>query len=85
MADKPKKLSSLTNLQDLERLRQYLKDLDKDIQNIITYLDRFPRAFEQSAQPTIQRNTHAFWRDTDDGKFYLLKNFGGTTKKVELT
>ncbi len=85
MSNKPKKRVVLGRLDSLEKVIEYLSDLDNDVFNITTYLDTFPRSFEQSAQPTIQRNTFAFWRDLDDEKFYLLKDFRGTTKKVELT
>lgn len=84
MADRPKKQSNITRLDKPEVLKNYIRSVDRDIFNLFTYLDRFPRRFEQSAEPTIQRNTHAFWRDTDNEKFYLLLDFNGTTKKVEL-
>ena len=85
MSNKPAKRSNFTREESISRVLDYLKTIDDDILEIITYLDRFPRQFEQSAEPSIQRNTHAFWRDLDDEKFYLLKDFGGVTKKVELT
>ena len=85
MSDKPKKLSNFTGLDDAKRLRQYINNLDRDVFNITQYLDRSPRLFEQSAEPTIQRNTAAYWRDTDDGKIYNIVNISGNQKKVELT
>ncbi len=86
MADKPKKLSNF-NLQSLDnsrKVKQYITALDNDVFNIVQYLDRFPRMFTQSAEPTLQRNTFGFWKDSDDSKFYLLLNIAGTQKKVEL-
>lgn len=85
MSDKPKKYSNLIDTEDIEKLKEYLKALDKDVANIVNYLDRFPRLFEQSTEPTIQRNTQAVWRDSDDGKIYFLANISGNQKKVELT
>ena len=85
MSDKPKKLSNLLDMSEENKVKQYVNALDNDVFNITQYLDRFPRMFTQSAQPTIQRNTFAFWHDTDDNKMYLLWNWIGTTKKVELT
>jgi len=39
----------------------------------------------QNAEPTIPVNTMALWVDADGGpKYYILGNFGGTLKKVEL-
>ena len=83
MSDKPKKLSNLTGF-DKEKIKGYITNLDRDVFNIIQYLDRFPRIFEQSAEPTIQRNTQAVWRDTDNGKIYWIVNVSGNQKKVEL-
>ena len=85
MSDKPKKLSNFTGLDDANKLSQYISNLDNDVSNIVQYLDRLPRMFNQSAQPTIQNDTFAFWEDSDDNKFYLLWNRNGTTKTVELT
>ena len=85
MSDKPKKQSSYTGVKDLGQMVNYIKTVDKDLQNLFTYLDRFPRFFTQSAQPTLQRNTFGFWKDQDDSKFYLIANIAGTAKKVELT
>jgi len=87
MADKPKKLSNFTKLEgkDIKEIETYLVALDKDIFNIVQYLDRFPRLFEQAAEPTIQRNTQAIWRDTDNGKIYWIADVSGNAKKVELT
>jgi len=84
MADKPKKLSNLT-IGDLDKITAYLVNLDRDVSNIVQYLDQFPRMFTQATQPTLQRNTFAFWKDSGTGKFYALLDVAGTTKKVELT
>ena len=83
--DKPKKISNLTNIDDAKKLQSYITNLDSDVFKIVQYLDRLPRMFNQSAQPTIQDDTFAFWEDSDDNKFYLLWNRAGTTKTVELT
>lgn len=44
-----------------------------------------PKIYSQSAEPNIPNDTCAFWKDTDDGKYYLILDIGGTQKKVELT
>jgi len=46
-----------------------------------------PRKVFQSAQPSPGINELMLWRDTDDGKLYLMYNdYGGAgVKKVELT
>ena len=87
MSEKPKKYSNygIVDFKNGEKIKHYINSLDKDVFSIVSYLDIFPRMFSQSAQPTIQRNTFALWHDTDDNKMYLLWNWAGTTKKVELT
>jgi len=85
MADKPKKLSNFIGFEDIEKLKDYINTLDRDVFNIVQYLDKFPRIFEQATEPTIQRNTFAYWRDTDDGKIYNIINISGNQKVVELT
>ena len=85
MSDKPKKLSNFQGFENLKDAEYYANAVESDLDRLFTYLDRFPRFFEQSAQPTIQRNTFAFWRDTDDGKMYLIADISGNAKKVELT
>ena len=84
MSDKPKKLSNFIGVDDAKQLKQYINNLDRDVFNIVQYLDKFPRFFEQSAEPTLQRNTFGYWRDTDDGKIYNIANISGNQKKVEL-
>lgn len=42
--------------------------------------------YAQDAEPVIALNTMALWKDTDGSpNYYLLANFDGTQKKVELT
>jgi hypothetical protein len=43
-----------------------------------------PKIYSQADEPDIGNNTTAFWTDTDDGKYYLILDIGGTQKKVEL-
>ena len=85
MADKIKKQSNFISIEDQKDLESYIRTVDRDLFNLFSYLDRFPRMFEQSSEPTIQRNTFAFWRDTDDGKIYLITNISANQKKIELT
>lgn len=44
-----------------------------------------PRIYSQAAEPDIGANSMAFWKDTDDSKYYLILDIAGTQKKVELT
>jgi len=44
-----------------------------------------PKIYSQATEPAIGNDTCAFWIDTDDGKYYLVLDIGGTQKKVELT
>ena len=85
MAEKPKKQSNYSQATDEDKLKNYLTLVDRDLTNLFTYLDRFPRMFEQSAEPTLQRNTFGFWRDTDDGKIYLMIDISANTNKIEIT
>ena len=81
---KPFKMSNYVSF-NRQRPENYVRDLDRDIQKIVTYLNTFPPVYTQSAQPTITTDSVAFWKDSDDDKFYLLLDVAGTTKKVELT
>jgi hypothetical protein len=44
-----------------------------------------PKIYSQATEPNIPNDTMAFWKDTDDSKYYLILDIGGTQKKVELT
>jgi hypothetical protein len=44
-----------------------------------------PKVYTQSAEPDIPSDTFAFWKDSDDSKYYLILDIGGTQKKIELT
>ena len=81
---KPKKRSNYVSFK-YQKAENYLLDLDRDIQSIVTYLDTFPRLYVQADEPTIGTDNVAFWKDTDDSKYYLIKDIAGTQKKVELT
>ena len=83
-AIKPFKMSHFISM-DEQQIDLYLRTLDKDLQRIVQYLNIFPRVYTQSAQPTIATDSMAFWKDSDDNKFYLLKDIAGVTKKIELT
>lgn len=78
------KLSNLTGNQ-IQKLNDFVILLDRDVANIIDYIGRTPKTYIQADEPTIESDSFAFWKDTDDSKFYLLKNIGGDQKKVELT
>jgi hypothetical protein len=42
--------------------------------------------YYQDEMPTIPTNTSSLWVDTDGSpNYYIIANFGGTMKKVELT
>jgi len=86
MSDKPKKLSNVGRLDftDETKVRQYIASLDQDIFNIVQYLDRFPRFFEQATEPTIQRNTFAFWSSSGASNIFLIANISGGQKRVQL-
>lgn len=66
-------------------LKDYATAVDRDIKNIIDYVNRIPKTYIQATEPTIPSDTFSFWKDTDDSKFYLLVNIDGTQKKVEMT
>jgi hypothetical protein len=44
-----------------------------------------PKIYTQATEPDIPNDTMAFWKDSDDSKYYLILDIGGTQKKVELT
>jgi hypothetical protein len=82
------KTSNFTGFKSFDiqkELQTYLTNIDRDLRNIIDYVNRIPKTYIQSAEPTIPSDTFSFWKDTDDSKFYLLVNIDGAQKKVELT
>lgn len=80
---KPGKKSKFSG--ETSDIASYANQVDKDLTNLFEYILRFPKIYQQSAEPTIGTNEMAFWKDTDDSKFYLLLNIAGAQKKVELT
>jgi hypothetical protein len=44
-----------------------------------------PKIYTQSTEPNIANDSYAFWKDSDDSKYYLILDIGGTQKKLELT
>jgi hypothetical protein len=42
------------------------------------------KTYTQSAEPDIPNDTLAIWKDSDDSKYYLVVDIGGTQKRVEL-
>jgi len=84
MPQVPRKLSNF--LPSVQRdSEQILSNIDQDLRNIFSYLEKFPRVYTQSAEPTLSNDDWGFWKDTDNSKFYLILNIAGTQKKVELT
>ena len=81
MPEKPFKKSSYAS----NNKEQYIRDVDSDLSTIFNYLRSYPRVYTQSAEPTLADDTWAFWKDSDNSKFYLLLNIAGDQKKVELS
>ena len=81
---KPKKKSNFMGFKH-SKIENYVKDIDDDLNSIFSYLDRFPRIYTQSTEPTLANDTWAFWKDSDDSKYYLILNIAGVQKKEELT
>ena len=69
------------NIQDI---KDYVRNVNRDIQSICTYLNTFPRVYQQTAEPGLSTDSMAFWKNTGNSKYYLLLNISGTQKKVEL-
>lgn len=44
-----------------------------------------PKIYKQSSEPSIPVDSLAFWKDTANNKYYMIINFDGVQKKVELT
>lgn len=84
MGNKPVKLSNFVRFNH-SKIENYIENVDKDLKNVFNYLSINPRIYQQSAEPTLSTNEFAFWKDTDNDKFYLLVNVVGDTKTVELT
>ena len=82
--EKPFKKSNFTSF-NRQKMEDYIRDLDSDVRSIALYLNTFPKVYLQGTQPTIASDSVAFWKDTDDSKYYLILDIAGTAKKVELT
>ena len=84
MGVKPVKLSNFVRFNH-SKPEDYIKDADGDLKNLFNHISVTPRIYQQSAEPTLSTNEFAFWKDTDDSKFYLCLNINGDQKTVELT
>ena len=81
---KPFKTSNYASFK-ISKVEDYIKNIDRDLQQMFTYINTFPPLYTQGTEPTIGTDAVAFWKDSDDGKYYLIKDIAGTQKKVELT
>ena len=69
-----------------EQLIDYVRDINKDVFNLFEFISRTPRFFTQNTEPVLSANEFCLWVDLDNGpKYYLVVNFNGVQKKVELT
>jgi hypothetical protein len=84
MSKKPFKISGTASVESFG-IKQYVNDIDKDLQNIFKYIQLTPRFYTQATEPSVLSNDFAFWKDTSVSKYYIVVNFNGTQKKVELT
>ena len=80
-----KKSLFLGKFKDIKDAEDWAKQVDKDLNNIFTYIRETPKTYVQSAEPVIPTGDNAFWEDSDDDKIYLLKDVDGSRKKIELT
>jgi len=57
-----------------------------DIDGVLDWSDNAakPKIYSQADEPDIANDSTAFWTDTDDSKYYLILDIGGTQKRVEL-
>ena len=63
------------------------RELQRAWMEMAQTVNNFLTLYYQNAEPSIPVNTMALWADADavgGPKYYLLGNFGGTQKKVEL-
>lgn len=84
MPEKPFKKSNFVGF-DVQQPDKYLRDVDLDLRTLFRFSSDNPRMYEQSTEPTLADDTWAFWRDSDDSKFYLILRIGSVQKTVELT
>lgn len=75
------------SIANLSNAFQVFTNGDVDIYGILDHslAPNKPKIYTQSTEPDIPNDTMAFWKDTDDSKYYLILDIGGTQKKVELT
>lgn len=84
MPERPFKKSNFVGFK-IQKAENYLIDVDADLRTLFRFSADNPRMYTQSGEPTLADDTWAFWKDSDDDKFYLLLNIAGVQKKVELT
>lgn len=76
------KLDNLTK----NALVNLVKQNQRDIDQLKKSFANKANLLAQSGQPTLDVNSEfLFWRDTDDGKVYLIQRANDSDKKVELT
>jgi hypothetical protein len=61
----------------------YIGEYDKLYVQSIEEFAKY-QTYYQSTEPDIPNNTFAFWIDSNDSKYYLILDFEGTQKKIEL-
>jgi hypothetical protein len=84
MSLRPSKQSNYNTFK-ITKPESYIRDLNNDVCNLFTHIQLTPKIYQQGTAPTLRTSEWAFWKDTDDSKFYLLINIDGSQKKVELT
>lgn len=57
-------------------------EFDNDILKING--DLLPKIYYQSTEPDLPNNSMGFWVDSDDSKYYLILDYAGSQKKIEL-
>lgn len=62
------------------------RELSRAWEKMAQTLNSICKLYYQNDEPVIPHNTVALWVDADAGpKYYLVGNFGGTIKKLEMT
>ncbi|MFC2086117.1 hypothetical protein ACFLQ9_00190 [Bacteroidota bacterium] len=71
---------------DLEVDNDLFVDNNASIKGILDHSEQpnKPKIYSQTTEPVIPNNTTAYWHDSTNSKYYLIVNFAGTQKKLEL-
>jgi hypothetical protein len=83
MPQKPVKKSHFEGIKELDKINNYLVDMDRDMFNFYQYFINFPKVYTQATQPSIPVDSIALWDNTTTGHRFWIWNTGGTQNALD--